>query len=43
MDPDVALTDLVLRDCDRLLRVGFQLTHDRTAEQDLVQEALLRV
>ncbi len=43
MDLDEALTDLVLRNGDRLLRVGYQLTHDRAAGQDLVQEALLRV
>jgi RNA polymerase sigma-70 factor (sigma-E family) len=43
MDLDEALTDLVLREGDRLLRVGFQLTHDRAAAQDLVQEALLSV
>ncbi len=43
MDLDEALTDLVARNGDRLLRVGFQLTHDRAAAQDLVQEALLRV
>jgi RNA polymerase sigma-70 factor (sigma-E family) len=43
MDLDEALTDLVARDGDRLLRVGFQLTHDRAAAQDLVQGALLRV
>jgi len=40
---DEALTDLVVRNGDRLLRVGYQLTHDRAAAQDLVQEALLRV
>jgi len=43
MDLDEALTDLVARNGDRLLRVGFQLTHDRAAAQDLVQGALLRV
>ena len=43
MDLDEALTDLVARNGDRLLRVGFQLTHERAAAQDLVQEALLRV
>jgi RNA polymerase sigma-70 factor (sigma-E family) len=43
MDLDEALTDLVTRNGDRLLRVGFQLTHDQAAAQDLVQEALLRV
>jgi DNA-directed RNA polymerase specialized sigma24 family protein len=43
MDLDEALTVVVVRDGDRLLRVGFQLTHERAAAQDLVQEALLRV
>jgi RNA polymerase sigma-70 factor (sigma-E family) len=43
MDLDDALTDLVARSGDRLLRVGYQLTHDRAAAQDLVQDALLRV
>ena len=43
MNLDEALTDLVVRNGDRLLRVGYQLTHDRAAAQDLVQEALLRV
>jgi len=43
MDLDEALTVVVSRDGDRLLSVGFQLTHERAAAQDLVQEALLRV
>jgi len=43
MDLDEALTDLAARNGDRLLRVGFQLTHDRAAAQDLVQGALVRV
>jgi RNA polymerase sigma-70 factor (sigma-E family) len=43
MDLDDALTDLVLRNGDRLLQVAYQLTHDRATAQDLVQEALLRV
>jgi len=43
MDLDDALADLVARSGDRLLRVGYQLTHDRAAAQDLVQDALLRV
>jgi RNA polymerase sigma-70 factor (sigma-E family) len=43
MNLDEALTDLVTRNGDRLLRVGFQLTHDRASAQDLVQDALLRV
>jgi RNA polymerase sigma-70 factor (sigma-E family) len=40
---DDALTELVADSGDRLLRVAYQLTHDRVAAQDLVQEALLRV
>ena len=43
MDLDDALTELIARSGDRLLRVGYQLTHDRAAAQDLVQDALLRV
>ena len=43
MDLDDALADLVTQSGDRLLRVAYQLTHDRVAAQDLVQEALLRV
>lgn len=43
MELDEALADLVARSGDRLLRVAYQLTHDRAAAQDLVQDALLRV
>lgn len=43
MDLDDALTELVEQSGDRLLRVGYQLTHDASAAQDLVQEALMRV
>ena len=43
MHLDDVLTELVERSGDRLLRVAYQLTHDRAAAQDLVQEALLRV
>jgi RNA polymerase sigma-70 factor (sigma-E family) len=43
MDLDDELTELVAQSGDRLLRVGYQLTHDRAAAQDLVQEALVRV
>lgn len=43
MELDEALTDLVTRCGDRLLRVGYQLTHDSAAAQDLVQGALLQV
>jgi RNA polymerase sigma-70 factor (sigma-E family) len=43
VDTDDALAGLVAQSGDRLLRVGYQLTHDRAAAQDLVQDALLRV
>jgi RNA polymerase sigma-70 factor (sigma-E family) len=43
VDLDDVLTELVAHSGDRLLRVAYQLTHDRAAAQDLVQEALLRV
>jgi RNA polymerase sigma-70 factor (sigma-E family) len=43
VDLDDALAGLVAQSGDRLLRVGYQLTHDRAAAQDLVQDALLRV
>ena len=43
MDLDDALADLVAHSGDRLLRVAYQLTHDRAAAQDLVQDALLHV
>lgn len=43
MDLDDALADLVTRSGDRLLRVAYQLTHDRAAAQDVVQDALLQV
>jgi RNA polymerase sigma-70 factor (sigma-E family) len=43
VDLDDVLTELVADSGDRLLRVAYQLTHDRAAAQDLVQEALLRV
>jgi RNA polymerase sigma-70 factor (sigma-E family) len=43
MDLDEALAELVATSGQRLLRVGYQLTHDRAAAQDLVQTALLRV
>lgn len=40
---DDELAELVARSGDRLLRVAYQLTHERAAAQDLVQDALLRV
>lgn len=43
MQLDDVLTELVADSGDRLLRVAYQLTHDRGAAQDLVQDALLRV
>lgn len=43
MELDDALADLVATSGDRLLRVGYQLTRDRMAAQDLVQDALLHV
>lgn len=43
MDLDDVLTELVAQSGDRLLRVGYQLTHDRMAAQDLVQDALMRI
>ena len=43
MDLDDALADLVAHSGGRLLRVAYQLTHDRVAAQDLVQDALLQV
>src|SRR5581483_6235731 len=43
MHLDDVLTELVTDSGDRLLRVAYQLTHDRGAAQDLVQDALLRV
>src|SRR5690242_9755869 len=43
MHLDDVLTELVADSGDRLLRVAYQLTHDRVAAQDLVQDALLRV
>jgi len=43
MHLDDVLTELVADSGDRLLQVAYQLTHDRGAAQDLVQDALLRV
>lgn len=43
MEVDEALGSLVAGSGDRLLRVAYQLTHDRAAAQDLVQEAIVRV
>lgn len=43
MDVDEELVSLVAESGNRLLRVAYQLTHERAAAQDLVQEAILRV
>lgn len=43
MEVDEALGALVAESGDRLLRVAYQLTHDRAGAQDLVQEAIVRV
>jgi RNA polymerase sigma-70 factor (sigma-E family) len=43
VEVDEALGSLVAESGDRLLRVAYQLTHERAAAQDLVQEAILRV
>src|SRR2546421_12340433 len=43
MHLDDVLSELVADSGDRLLRVAYQLTRDRMAAQDLVQDALLRV
>jgi RNA polymerase sigma factor (sigma-70 family) len=43
MDADEAIADLLSRFGDRLLRLAFQLCHDRSASEDLVQQALEQV
>jgi RNA polymerase sigma-70 factor (sigma-E family) len=43
MELDDALADVAAHSGGRLLRVAYQLTHDRATAQDLVQDALLRV
>lgn len=43
MEVDEELGSLVAESGDRLLRVAYQLTHERAAAQDLVQEAIVRV
>ena len=40
MDADEAIADLVGKSGDRLLRLAFQLCHDRATAEDLVQQAL---
>lgn len=43
MELDDVVADLMRASGDRLLRLAFQLSHDRAAAEDLVQEALTRV
>ncbi|MGH8961861.1 MAG: sigma-70 family RNA polymerase sigma factor [Jatrophihabitantaceae bacterium] len=43
MDLDQAMTDLLENSGDRLLRLAYQLSHDRSSAEDLVQEALTQV
>lgn len=43
MDLDETLADLMDTSGDRLLRLAFQLSHDRSTAEDLVQEALMQV
>jgi RNA polymerase sigma-70 factor (sigma-E family) len=43
MDADEAISDLLGNAGDRLLRLAFQLCHDRASAEDLVQQALEQV
>jgi RNA polymerase sigma-70 factor (sigma-E family) len=43
MDADEAVADVLIRSGDRLLRFAFQLSHDRSTAEDLVQQALEQV
>jgi RNA polymerase sigma-70 factor (sigma-E family) len=43
MGPDEALTELMAESGDRLLRLAYQLTHDRSTAEDVVQEALVSI
>lgn len=43
MGPDETLAQLVTTSGDRLLRLAYQLTHDRSAAEDVVQEALMNI
>ena len=43
MDADRAIADLMATSGDRLLRLAYQLTHERASAEDLVQEALMQV
>lgn len=43
MNLDQAMTDLLDSSGDRLLRLAYQLSHDRSTAEDLVQQALEQV
>lgn len=43
MDPDDAVADLMRASGDRLFRLAYQLCHERSGAEDIVQEALTRV
>jgi RNA polymerase sigma-70 factor (sigma-E family) len=43
MGPDEALSELMTMSGDRLLRLAYQLTHDRSLAEDVVQEALMNI
>lgn len=43
MSLDETLRELVARSGDRLLRLAYQLTHDRATAEDVVQEALMTI
>ena len=43
MGPDETLAQLVTTSGDRLLRLAYQLTHNRSAAEDVVQEALMNI
>lgn len=43
MDADETIADLLSRFGDRLLRLAFQLCHDRASAEDLVQQALEQI
>jgi RNA polymerase sigma-70 factor (sigma-E family) len=43
MDPNEAIADLLATAGDRLLRLAFQLCHERAGAEDLVQQALEQV
>jgi RNA polymerase sigma-70 factor (sigma-E family) len=43
MGLDETLAELMTESGDRLLRLAYQLTHDRSAAEDVVQEALVSI